>query len=180
VSKFTGPFVVNVKKDQMENRQKIRSRYFAIAITVIGTFAVFALALIYFFDLHWTNPGYPITSRFEQGFDVVRTALIATLLSSWAIWLGTKVRNEFGMVMLCTGLGTLVSLIIYAILGCRGISGTWIFYDLIFPSEFFAEFNFFTVMLEVAPVTSIAASLLLYCSLRFFLPADGERGNFAE
>jgi len=158
----------------MENTQSVRLQFLAIAITMIGTFIVCTLTLVYFFNLHWTIPDYPFfSSNFEQWFSIFRTALIATLLSSWAIWLGTKVRNKFSMTMLCAGVGTQLSMTLYAIAGCGGVlGGDWKFSELIFPSRFFTEFNFFTVMLEVAPVASIATGLLLYCSLKVFSPTN--------
>ncbi len=156
----------------MENRLNTRSHLFAIVITMIGTFIVCTLALIYFFDWRWKDSGDLFTRNSEQLlFFTLRTALIATFLSSWAIWLGTKVINNFGVVMLCTGLGTLFSMTIYAVAGCGGVLGGQ-FSEIIFPAAFFAEYNFFTVMLEVAPVTSIATGLLLYCSLRILSPAN--------
>lgn len=38
--------------------------------------------------------------------------------------------------------------------------------DLIFPSTFFAEFNFLTFIFQVAPVVAIAEGILLYFALR--------------
>ena len=74
--------------------------------------------------------------------------------------------------MLRTGLPTLVSLALFSIAGCQGNLGQ--FSNFFFPSTFFAEYNFLTFIFEIAPTTSIAASLLLYTFLRLFRSAGQE------
>jgi hypothetical protein len=74
----------------------------------------------------------------------------------------------------CVGAGVLVAQALYGIAGCGGVLGegltigSWsISTDFLFPSLYFAEFNFLTFIFEVAPITAIAAGLLTYISLRF-------------
>jgi hypothetical protein len=160
----------------MVNRQNVLSQFTAIIITMIGTFIVFALALIYFFDWHWTNPDFPLRSYSEKIFPILITSLIATLLAIVPIWLGAMGRHKFGMIFLRTGLALQASLTLYAMAGCQGVLGGYEHISShIFPSTFFAEYNFFTVMLEVAPVTSIAPSLLLYGTIKIISLADSTR-----
>ncbi len=62
-----------------------------------------------------------------------------------------------------TGLGIQISLTLFAIAGWQITTSL----DLIFPSTFFAEYNWLTFILEVAPATAVAAAVLLYlCSGR--------------
>jgi len=163
------------------NRRNFRSRFIPVMVAWFGTFGICASAIFYFFNLHWADPYYPFTSIPDQVFAILRTALIATLLSSWAIWLGAKGKHKLGMILIRTGLATQFSLTLYGIAGCGGVLGGYSRYSgIIFPSTFFSEFNFLTVIFEVAPVTSIATSLLLYGSLRIFRAADGAADSSAE
>ena len=165
----------------MANRWISRSRYIPVMVAWFGTFVICALAIMYFFDLHWAEPLDSFRSIHEQVFAILRTDLIATLLSSWAIWLGAKGTHKLGMILIRTGLATQLSLTLYGMAGCGGVfGGDSRLAHLIFPSTFFSEFNFLTVIFEVAPVTSIAASLLLYGSLRIFRADDASVDPAAE
>jgi hypothetical protein len=66
------------------------------------------------------------------------------------------------------GFATQLSLTLYAILGWQPVSDRLGPINIFFPSTFFAEYNWLTFIFEVAPLTSIASSLLLYEFLRYF------------
>lgn len=147
----------------MANKPKVRSRYIAIAATWLGACLFCIVAMIYFYGLFGAGIIYPFRNHSEQGFAVFRTAVTATIVSSWAIWLGARGRRGLGSILLRTGLATQASLALYAIVGLRMATADWRSpLDFIFPATFFAEYNWLTFILEVAPVTSVAASLLLY------------------
>jgi len=130
--------------------------------------------MIYFYGLFGAGIIYPFRNHFEQGIAVFRTALTATILSSWAIWFGARGKGELGSILLKTGLATQASLTLYAIVGLQVAIADWRSpLDLIFPATFFAEYNWLTFILEVALVTSVAASLLLYLFLRRGPQIDG-------
>ncbi len=148
-------------------------RNITIAIVWGGMLICCTLAIKYFYGLHSTATLYPYKNQFEQNVAVVRTALIATVASSWAIWFGIGKEHRVVIVALRTGLASLLTLTIYGIAGCGGllggdsIVGGWHrSTDAIFPSTFFSEYNWLTFVLEVAPTTSLFAALLVYALFR--------------
>lgn len=143
------------------------SRYICGALAWIGTWICCTLAMMYFYSLSGTRTVDPFKSHFEQSVAVVRTAFAATLVVSWAIWLGVRRKSSFLVAVLKTGSAVEASLILYAIVGLRVAVADWRSpLDLVFPSTFFAEYNWLTFILEVAPVTAIGASLLSYFPFR--------------
>jgi hypothetical protein len=149
------------------------SRIVGTALALTGTCLCCAVAIVHFYGLHGAATLWPYKSQFEQNLVIIRTALIATLVSSWAVWFGARRKHNFVPVMLRTGLATLVTLALYGFAGCGGVLGGdyhnaigGLLSDLIFPSTFFAEFNFLTFIFQVAPVVAIAEGILLYFALR--------------
>ena len=149
------------------------SRIVAIALALTGTCACCAVAIVHFYGLHGTATLWPYKSQFEQDLVTIRTALIATLVSSWAVWFGARQKHSFAPVMLRTGLASLVTLALYGFAGCGGVLGgdyrnatMHLLSDFIFPSTFFAEYNFLTFVFQIAPVVAIAEGTLLYFALR--------------
>jgi hypothetical protein len=143
------------------------------AITWIAVCVGCSLAIVYFYGVFGAGRMYPFKSHFEQVAAVLRTSLTATILSSWAIWFGARRGNRSAIVALWTGLATQISLTLYGIAGCGGVLGGDFTIggwrgstDLVFPSTFFSEYNWLTFIFEVAPVTSLTASLSLYALLR--------------
>ena len=132
-----------------------------VAVILAGTCVCCSGAIFYFYGLHGAATLYPYKSQFEQDIVVFRTALIATVASSWAIWFGKWRGHGPGIVMLRNGLATLLTLVLYGVAGCGGVlggvHGSTFF---IFPSTFFSEFNFLTFIFEVAPTVAVAEALL--------------------
>jgi hypothetical protein len=133
--------------------------------------------MCYFYDLHGAATLYPYKSQFEQDIVIIRTALIATVASSWAIWFGVRRGHSRGIVMLRTGLATLLTLALYGVAGCGGVlGGGWTIggwhssTDFIFPSTFFSEFNFLTFIFEIAPTVAVTEALLAGLCLRWARP----------
>jgi hypothetical protein len=138
-----------------------------------------SLAVIHFYGVFRAGRMYPFRSHLEQGAAVLRTSLVATLLSSWAIWFGARRRNGLAIVALRTGLAAQLTLALYGIAGCGGVLGGDFTIggwrgstDLIFPATFFSEYNWLTFIFEVAPVTSVTMSLSLYALLRLRAARD--------
>lgn len=144
------------------------SRYFTAAIVWVITCVCCAIAMAWFYGLFSAGTIYPFKSDWELGFAVLRTAFIATLVSSWAIWLGTGRKRSLAMIFLRIGFAVQASLTIFAILGSGIVLGSskWQAVNVVFPSIFFGEYNWLTFIFEVAPTTSIAACLLLFLSFR--------------
>ena len=138
--------------------QDLRSRYLACAIIWTSTCLISSGAMIYFYGLFGMGTVDPFRSHFEQGLAVLRTTLVAMLASLWVIWFGMRRRRGLVNAIMRTGLAMQFSLTLYALLGWRSPAPL----NLIFPSTFFAEYNWLTFIFEVAPVTSVAASLLVY------------------
>lgn len=57
--------------------------YIVIVMVWVGMLMCCTLAITYFYGLHGTATLYPYKSQFEQYVAIARTALIATLASSW-------------------------------------------------------------------------------------------------
>lgn len=146
----------------MATEQNGNSRYLAFASIWAGTCISCALAIIYFFGLLGAGTVDPFRNHFEQGMAALRTALVATLAPSSAIWLGATRKRGLAIVILRTGLVMQIALTLYALLGWRSPS----FLNIIFPSTFFAEYNWLAFIFEVAPATSVAAGLLS-CAMMF-------------
>jgi hypothetical protein len=134
-----------------------------------GTCLACALAIHYFYGLHGAATLWPYESVVGQDVAILRTAAIGTLASSWAIWFGARMARNFRISALWAALGTLITLVVYGILGCGGVLGgdskiaIWnAVTDFIFPTTFFAEYNFLTFTFEVAPTTAIAEAILLF------------------
>jgi len=124
-----------------------------------------ALAIIYFYSLLTAGVLYPFKSHFEQVVSGLRTAVFATLAASWAIWLGMRGKRSLSITMLKAGVATQASFTVFAVIGLRvAIASLRSPLDLVFPSTFFDEYNWLTFILEVAPVTSATAGVLLYLS----------------
>jgi hypothetical protein len=145
----------------MVTERGVTSRFIFIATAWILTFLCCALAMAYFYGLLSGGLFDPFKNYTEEGLAVLRTAFPATLLSSLAIWIGIKGNHGLRGIFLRTGIATQISLTLYAIAGWQPISDHLGAVNLIFPGTFFAEYNWLTFILEVAPVTSLSASLLL-------------------
>jgi hypothetical protein len=145
----------------LELARVLRYGYLSILLVWVGTYACCALAVIYFYGLLGAGVIYPFANHLEQGFAVLRTALIATLASSWTLWFGARRKDWLLTTLLKIGVTTQITLTIYAIIGWRSPSSL----NLIFPSTFFAEYNWLIFIFEIAPITSVASTLLLYVSL---------------
>lgn len=139
-----------------------RRRFLTACGVWLGTFVCCALAIVRFYGLLHGHDVYPLGGNREQAIAAVRTGLIATFASSWAIWIGTSQRSRLTTALWRTGLATQISLTLFAIAGWQSPPSL----DLIFPSTFFAEYNWLTFIFQVAPATAIAASFLLYLSYR--------------
>ena len=148
------------------------SRFIATAAAWFGACASCAMAMAWFYDLFDGGTIYPFKSHWGLRFAVLRTASIATLASSWALWFGTRRRRSLPMTLLRIGFATQISLTLFAILGSGIVLGStrWSVVDVVFPSTFFSEYNWLTFIFEVAPTTSLAASLLLFLSVRCASP----------
>lgn len=123
------------------------------------------LAMLYFDGLLGSGSTYPYESHSQLLLAVCRTAFTATLASSWALWLGANQGRRIRVRMLQTGLAMQGSLTLYGIAGWQHAIGGFLLsphLDLIFPPAFFAEYNWLTFIFEVAPVTSLVASLRVY------------------
>jgi hypothetical protein len=145
------------------------ARCACIVAVLLGTCIVCALAIHYFYDLHGAATLWPYQSLFEQDVAILRTAVIGTIASSWAIWFGARRGRNPRSFALWAALGVLVTLILYGWAGCGGVLGGdskiagWNkVVEFLFPSTFFAEYNFLTFIFEIAPATALAAVLLLY------------------
>jgi hypothetical protein len=140
-----------------------RQRYLAVSAIWLGTCTSCALAIVCFYDLLRGHNLYPLGGGPAQSIAAMKTAVIATLVSSWAIWIGTGQECRLPMAFWRTGLAVQGSLTLLGVAGWQSPASL----DFIFPSTFFAEFNWVTFIFEVAPVTAIAASLLVYLSFRW-------------
>jgi hypothetical protein len=132
----------------------------------LGSWLCCGLAIVYFYNLSGSTY-YPFESRSQQIITAFRTALIATIISSGISWLVTASKPRLRMSMLRVALTTQAILTLFALSGHRlAISTRQLpILDWGFPSIFFAEYNWMTFILEVAPATSIAVLLWLHlCS----------------
>jgi len=85
------------------------------------------------------------------------------------------------MMMLRTASATQASLTVYAIVGMQVATANWRSpFDFIFRPSFFAEYNWLTFIMEVAPVTSIAAGVLLLLSSILYVHGREERRYASE
>jgi hypothetical protein len=151
------PHSMMIRRAPQQHSRSVRK-----AIAWLGTCLCCALAIVYFYGLLGTATVDPFKDHLDQVITASRTALIATLASSWAIWFGARPRHSLWMAALRTGFATQISLTLYALLGWRSPS----FLNVIFPATFFAEYNWLTFILQVAPVTAIASGILSYLTLR--------------
>lgn len=147
-------------------------RFGPVAIAGLGTCLCCALAIVFYFGLLRAGTVDPFRSHFEQVVAALRTALVATVASLWAILFGLRGKHRLAIAMLRTGLAMQFSLTLYALLGWRSPSSL----NLIFPSTFFAEYNWLTFIFEVAPTTAIAASLLSVLCHRRLVPLAKNSG----
>lgn len=149
-----------------------RQRALCVVLILSGACLCCAVAIFYFYGLHNDAANmYPFKRPLDQDIVVIRTALIATIASSWAIWFGTRRGQSRGIVMLRSGLATLLTLVLYGVAGCGGVLGSVHgSTDFIFPSTFFSEFNFLTFIFEVAPTVAVAEALLLGLCFRWTRP----------
>ena len=157
--------------------EKVVRRFAAVAL-LLGTCLSCAFAIFHFYDLYGRTLVL-FKSSAEQNIEIVRTALIGTIASSWAIWLGVGRAHSFRGAALRSGLGTLVSFAFYGFAGCGGVlggdfkmAGLHGSTDFLFPSAFFSEFSFLTFIFEVAPSVAIAQIPLIYLCTRFMPPED--------
>jgi hypothetical protein len=153
------------------------ARCVSILAVLLATCVGCALAIHYFYGLHGAATLWPYKSLFEQDVAIARTAAIGTVASSWAIWFGARRGRNTRSFALWAGLGILVTLVLYGWAGCGGVLGgdsrivAWNeVTEFVFPSTFFAEFNFLTFIFEIAPVTALAEVLLLYLFSKRIFP----------
>jgi hypothetical protein len=149
----------------------------SIVAVLLGTCLGCALAIHYFYGLNGADPLWPFKSFFEQDVAILRTAVIGTIASSWAIWFGARRGRNPRSFALWAGLGVLFTSILYGWAGCGGVLGgdskivVWNeVTEFIFPSTFFAEYNFLTFIFEIAPTTALAATLLLFAFSKRIFP----------
>jgi hypothetical protein len=143
----------------------VNARYDAAVITWMGSCMCCTLAIIYFYGLSGPETlDLPQGNHFEPGVAAFRTALIATLASSWAVWFGAKRKSGLAMAALRTGLATQVSLTLYGIAGCGGaLRGNWhwvragwrVFDDLIFLRLFLRSTMFSDLFSKVLRQTRL-------------------------
>ena len=112
--------------------------------------------MMFFYGLWGAGVKDPFRTHLEQNIAALRTALFATLACSPVLWFGAKQARSFPTAILKTGIATQVLLTLYALAGWQSPG----ILNLIFPSTFFAEYNWLTFIFEVAPVTAITAGLI--------------------
>jgi hypothetical protein len=135
------------------------------------------LAIHYFYGLHGSATLWPYKSLFEQDVAILRTAVIGTVASSWAIWFGLKQGRSVRGFVVRACLGTLLTFVLYGVAGCggvlgggSGIAGWRKACEFFFPSTFFAEYNFLMFIFEFAPSSALASALLLYVFSKRIFP----------
>lgn len=159
----------------------------AIFAVLSGTFISCGFAIRYFYGLHGAATLWPYKSLLEQYIVIFRTALICTIASSWSIWFGARRAGNPRSFALWAAPGIFITLILYGVAGCGAVLGgdskiaEWnLLTHVIFPSNFFSEYNFLTFIFEVAPTTAIAEVLLLYLFSRSILRTNGIAGPLAS
>ena len=143
-------------------------RWLSIAGTWTVAFGVCAISISYFYGFLGPDVLFPFKTQPEELMAAVRTALVATAISVWAIWFGAKSRGGIPAILLWTGLGIQATLTLYSILGlqiCISIASANT--ELFFSGTFFSEFNWLTFIFEVAPATALSACLLLFITARW-------------
>ena len=136
---------------------------------VVGIWAVGCVccagSIMYFYGLgHSSTVLFPFKSRSDQMVAIAETAAAAMFLSLWIIWIAlNRKRNRAVSAALSSAIAVEISLAVFSLLGLEISMRDWHFpLDLIFRSTFFAEYNWLTFVLEVAPVTSFVIGLLLF------------------
>lgn len=124
------------------------------------------MAIAYFYDLTHSLK-YPFESVSPQTITAFRTALIATLVSSWVAWLYVRRERQARTAALRTALASQAMLTLFVLIGFQLDPHRICRRDWVFPSTFFAEYNWLTFIFEIAPATSVAALFLMYLFLRF-------------
>jgi hypothetical protein len=170
--------IVNI--ENAPNSKNLNGAIASTSVIAIGTFLFCAIAVVYFYGLQNGRTLDPFRSYSEELTAVLRTALTASVLSSWGVWVALRGKRSFGSILLRMGLATQLSLTLYAILGWQPISDRLGPLNIFFPSTFFAEYNWLTFIFEVAPLTSIASSLLLYAFLRYFGRGPASAQSFGD
>lgn len=151
----------------MEISQNNKLFRVALVLPWVGATICCAFAMIAFYGLLGNRILFPFKTHADQIIAVSQTALAATVISSWAMWFGARGKPDLKTVLLRTGVGTQLSLTLFAVTGLLAtLLDRHSPLDLVFHSTFFAEYNWLTFIFEVAPLTSIAACLLLYFCLR--------------
>jgi hypothetical protein len=112
---------------------------------------------------------YPFRTRAQQTSAACFTAAAATLCSAWAIWFGLSQQRNALSKALYVAFGTGISYAAFSAIGLQICLADWRSpLNLIFPSTFFAEYNWLAFIFEVAPATSCFVGLLV-----FLLVKDG-------
>lgn len=139
----------------MTNSRRPTSWLIAALITA-ATWLCCAISILYFYGLTGEPALYPFQSYIGEILAVIRTSLMATVLSLGVVWIGSHRGDSPKKALLLAGVYFQASLSVYALAG-------WYFHTTwLTPSTFFAEYNFLTFALEVAPTTSAAGVVLLY------------------
>jgi len=165
-----------VNQEKAPSSKNVNVAIVSTIVFVIGTFLFCAVAVAYCYGLQNGRTLDPFKSYSEELAAVLRTALTASVLSSWGVWVVLRGKRSFWSILPRMGSATQISLTLYAILGWQPVSDRLGSLNIFFPSTFFAEYNWLTFIFEVAPVTSIASSVLLYAFLRSFRPGGWAGG----
>jgi len=153
------------KRKCMMQRERKQYKEAIVALAVwLASCAFCASTMMYFYGLsHSETVLYPFNSRSEQTTAVWQTAGEAMLCSSWTIWLSLNRKRNPISTAIGAAIGTGLSLSVFAVVGLQScLSGWHPFFHVIFRSTFFAEYNWLTFILEVAPATSCFVGLLLF------------------
>ena len=131
----------------------------------LGTWLCCGLAILYFYSL-LNGIEYPFESRFQQAVVALRIALIATIISSGAASLIIRRNVRVRTAMWLTAFANQAMLTVFAVIGLQLATSQTetAVLNWAFPSTFFAEYNWLTFILEVAPATSVSAFALVYLS----------------
>jgi hypothetical protein len=132
-----------------------------------------AMSIPNIYGLHGAATIYPYGSVGEQRIAFWRASAIATFFSTCLVGFVLQRRFKETKTVLLAWVGTFLGLSLYGIAGGQGFLVGSItaghlhtLTRLLFPSRIFSEFNFFTFIFEVAPLTAIVAALITYLSLK--------------
>jgi hypothetical protein len=162
-------------EEELMNDRKIASSWVISFVSVwVGSCIFCAVLVPHIYGLHGTDTLNSYSSLSEQREAFWGASAIATFFSSFFVGLVVQRRFKKKDTVILAWVVAFFGLTIYGLLGCEGILGggfavghLHVSTNLLFPSFMFAEFNFFTFILELAPLTAFVAAILTYLSLQF-------------